>query len=112
MFNISAIVEGWRNHLAPPEEMKAVIEEVSKQRLAICTPCEENSRNRKPNPEGKLGHCKQCHCPLTPKSKALNHACPLGKWEAYLSDKERKELDEQLKELNNGKTDQSQEENS
>mgnify|MGYP003647635188 CR=1 FL=1 len=33
------IYEGWKNMLVPPSEMKALIEQVSKDRLEICEAC-------------------------------------------------------------------------
>jgi len=71
------IVDGWKNHIAPPEELKETIESISKSRLEICTPCEYNST------PGKIkvwSRCKQCGCPLIQKSKSLQSKCPVDKW--------------------------------
>jgi hypothetical protein len=70
--NWTKILEGWRNHLMPPKELKMLIEQVSEERLAICKVCEFNST------EGEIkafSYCKCCGCPLQAKSKSLSSNC-------------------------------------
>ena len=43
---LSEIYEGWRNNLLPPEKLKKVITQTSKQRLEICEKCGKKGRLR------------------------------------------------------------------
>lgn len=82
---VKEIIEGWRNHLIPPKDLKELIEEVSEKRLAICKPCEFNSTKNKIKVWSK---CTDCGCPLIQKSKSLQSKCPKDKWEALTTKKE------------------------
>jgi hypothetical protein len=66
--SLSQIYEGWKNHLLPEERIKAFIENVSSERLAICELCPEHA------------HCTNCGCTLSAKTKCLTCECPLEKW--------------------------------
>lgn len=74
---ISNIIEGWRNHLFPPEKLKDFIGETSVSRLEICIGCEHNST---PNKIKMFSKCRKCGCPLIQKSKSLQSKCPIDKW--------------------------------
>lgn len=100
-FNIMEFMEGWRNHLIPPKDLKDTINKVSEERLAICSGCPMQSENAKA--EGKIilrldVHCTACGCPLTAKTKSLSSKCPLNppKWEAVATDAERYEIEQQI----------------
>lgn len=105
MSNIKQVIEGWRNHLIPPEELKELINTVSKERLSICLSCPKQSENAK-----SLGHktirtdlhCTLCGCPLITKTKSLSSKCPANPplWEAIATDTERFEIERQIKESN------------
>ncbi len=76
--SLSQIYEGWKNHLLPEERIKAFIENVSSERLAICESCPEHSSNHKTI---RLdAHCTNCGCTLSAKTKCLTCECPLEKW--------------------------------
>jgi hypothetical protein len=83
---IRDIIEGWRNHLIPPEELKEAINRVSKERLAICKTCPSNSLNKIPG--AILEYCTECSCPLIAKTKCLHCSCPLTptKWGPVVSE--------------------------
>lgn len=68
----SKILEGLNNHLFPPKEMKAAIEEVAKQRLEICKNCPFNST---PGKIKSWSRCDACGCFLRLKTKCLSCNC-------------------------------------
>lgn len=87
---LSQIAEGWRNSLFPPEEKKAIIEEVGAYRMSLCMECPYNSVNT-----GRLFarpdvHCTRCGCTLASRTKCLSCSCPLPvpKWKAVVSEGE------------------------
>lgn len=104
MSKFKQIVEGWRNLLIPPKDMKVIIEEVAGERNAICSTCPFNSTNAK-----ALGHvtyrpdehCIKCGCTLAAATRSLSKACPLGYWEAYTTDEERYEIEKQIQDEDN-----------
>lgn len=98
---IKEILEGWRNHLIPPSDIRDKIEEVSKQRLSICRGCEFNSENAKKNGYVTMRpdeFCVSCGCPLITKTKCLSCECPLKKWLALATDEEDSEIDKIINE--------------
>lgn len=96
--NLKHILEGWRNDLIPPENLKDVIKEVSNERLDICRECPMYSENRKKDPNFSTLrtdiHCTNCGCPLKKKTKSLASKCPLDKWQAYVTSEEQEKLKE------------------
>jgi hypothetical protein len=86
---INQIIEGWRNNLVPPSELKEVINKVSAERISICNDCEFHSKlHSTVRPDD---HCTNCGCTLSAKTKCLSCACPLEKWVAVLTkDQEEK----------------------
>ncbi len=89
---ISEIYEGWRNNLFPPEKLAQLIETTSKERLSICDECEFHSKNHASiRPDA---HCTNCGCTLSAKTACLSCACPVNKWQAVLTKKEEKEINE------------------
>lgn len=83
------ILEGWRNDLFPPEEIKDKIRQTQEQRLNICKRCPFNST---PNKINNISYCKDCGCPLKKKSACLHCECPQQKWFAELTEEEVKTL--------------------
>jgi len=83
------ILEGWRNDLFPPEEIKEKIRLTQEQRLEICKSCPLNST---PNKIRTISYCKDCGCPLKKKSACLHCECPQKKWLAELTEDEVKTL--------------------
>jgi hypothetical protein len=96
--NFSQIYEGWKNNLFPAADMRDYIEEVSKERMAICEGCDFISTKHKSiRPDV---HCTDCGCMLSAKTKCLSCACPKNKWEAVIDSVEE---EEQLKTNIHGK---------
>lgn len=46
------------------------VEHLSKTRLAICEPCDQN----------KFGICQMCWCPVKTKAHSPDAKCELNKW--------------------------------
>lgn len=79
--SLGQIYEGWKNHLLPEERTKAFIQQVSKERLDICTQCDEHSYNKPEYTTARPdAHCVECGCTLAAKTKCLTCECPLKKW--------------------------------
>lgn len=89
------IYEGWKNNLFPPEKLKDVISQVSKERLDICNKCPEHSSNKKNYKTIRIdSHCALCGCTLSAKTKSFSSECPLGKWKAVMTEDEQKEIEQ------------------
>ena len=87
--SLSKIYEGWKNHLAPAEYLKATIVAVSGERYAICKGCPLSSMNNpNANPLRFDEHCTACGCTLGPKTKCLSCSCPQHYWEAVVTAEE------------------------
>jgi hypothetical protein len=91
--NIKEIVQGWRNHLVPPAELKDAITSISEQRLSHCKTCEYNADKQDIKLSSRCGHCG---CYLVPKSKCLDCSCPIGKWIAELTTSESNDMEIEL----------------
>lgn len=107
-FNPKQILEGWRNHLVPPSDLKDFIEKVSEERLTKCKNCPFNST------QGEIkntSYCKACGCPLKAKSKCLSCTCGISNynaahpydkkevlWEAVTTEEERQAINTEIKE--------------
>lgn len=100
MSKLSQVIEGWKNHLIPPENMKEFISMVSKDRMEICNICPENSKNKS---KSMIALCSLCGCPLITKTKALTAGCPINKWEAILTQEEREAMENKIKNKDNEK---------
>lgn len=94
----SQIIEGWRNRLLPPEELKDFINSTGDKRMDICHKCPFHSKHHS-TPLRFDDHCVECGCTLATKTKCLSCSCPKGYWSAEMT---RKEEDELKKENNNG----------
>lgn len=95
MINFSQIYEGWRNKLVPPADMKQTIQQVSKERLSICSKCPFHSKNHK-TPYRPDAHCVDCGCNLEAKSACLSCGCPQDKWMAVVDDKQEEQLKQDI----------------
>lgn len=78
MINILQIMEGWRNKLVPPEELRDIIAIASKERINICKACPYHSDNVDSIRIDE--HCTACGCTLSAKTACLSCMCPKGKW--------------------------------
>lgn len=99
MINFGQIYEGWRNKLVPPTEMKALIHDVSQERLAICAKCPFHSKYHS-TPLRPDNHCTDCGCNLEAKTACLSCSCPQNKWTAVMTNPD--EEDQLKKDVNNG----------
>jgi hypothetical protein len=96
-------MEGVRNRIAPPEELKALIESTYEERYAICAVCPESSMVKYPGREFIRGeHCTKCGCKLSLKLRCLSCNCPLTppRWTQKIT----REDDQTVKEILNGNT--------
>jgi len=75
------LIEGVRNKIVPSEELKPIIEETAKERMAICDACEWKRGTR----------CGKCGCFLVLKTRCLSCECPIQKW-LKVMEKEEGEL--------------------
>lgn len=73
---LGQIAEGWRNKIIPPDDLKEVIDTVSKHRINICQSCPYHSKNHD-RPLRPDAHCTKCGCTLSAKTKCLSCKCPL-----------------------------------
>ncbi len=76
----SKIIEGFKNDLFPSKEMRKMIDDVSKERLSICTDCPFNTT---PGKIKSWSRCGACGCFLKQKTKCLSCNCGI---EAYNED--------------------------
>jgi len=98
MLQLSKIIEGWRNHLLPPNHLKELILKVQKERNEICVKCSlyditgdgcaflgtQPCCNKDKDENGIKG----CGCALVQKQKCLSCDCPLKKWLAVATEEE------------------------
>jgi hypothetical protein len=92
-------MEGWKNHLFPQEKLKALIKEVSDERLRICSSCEHHSSNRKKKFHLRTDrHCTICGCPEKALTKCLSCNCSLEEinkpslWVAVITPEEEEQF--------------------
>lgn len=62
------IINGWKNLITQSDD---TIEEIAKQRIAICVDCEHLS---------KRNSCKLCGCYMPAKTRSLKSKCVENKW--------------------------------
>lgn len=80
---IKKIIEGWRNYVSPPKDLKKEIEAVYNERMAVCRECEhfsENKRKHDPSIIRLDEYCTACGCTLAAKARCLSCTCPYSKW--------------------------------
>lgn len=87
---LSKLIEGWRNHILPPDRLKGIIERASYERMEVCNECPFHSKNF--NTIRGDEHCTSCGCSLLPKTKCLSCKCPEDKWQEIVSSEEEEEL--------------------
>lgn len=90
------VIEGWTNHLIPPKELKGIIKETSRERLAICATCPHHSSNKHTLRPDR--HCTICGCPEKALTKCLSCSCSLEDinqaplWKAVITTEEEEIL--------------------
>jgi hypothetical protein len=95
--NKGQILEGITNSIFKKED----VEEIAQYRMQICNNCdlldEEGEGcmvlGTQPCCNEKKGGCG---CSLSLKTRALSSECPLGKWEAELTEEEEDKLNQKL----------------
>ena len=85
--NKTQILEGIKNSIIKNE----VVEEVSSMRYDICNACDK--KGNKCAVKGTGPCCNECGCSLAFKTRSLSSECPLGKWEALMTEEEEDKLD-------------------
>jgi len=95
--NKGAILEGITNSIFKRED----VEEIAQHRMQICKECdlldEQGDGCMVPGTQPCCNEKKGgCGCSLSLKTKALSSDCPLGKWEAILTEEEEDKLNQKL----------------
>tara|TARA_R110000868_G_scaffold14426_3_gene67139 strand:- start:7635 stop:7919 length:285 start_codon:yes stop_codon:yes gene_type:complete len=72
------IIEGWRNKLIPPKELKEAIAQAVEERMEVCNNCPHIST--KHNSVRPDVHCMKCGCTLSAKTACLSCQCPIKSW--------------------------------
>jgi len=93
MGQLAQIIEGWRNRLFPKEELKDIIAQTTEERMKICDNCPKHSKFHS-TPLRPDAHCTECECTLLAKLACLSCRCPLGKWEAIITEQEQNKINE------------------
>jgi len=81
------ILEGIKNSIIRDE----FVEEVATLRNKQCTDCP--SKGTECALPGTAPCCNECGCSLAFKTRSLSSSCPLGKWEALMTEEEEDALD-------------------
>jgi hypothetical protein len=95
--NKGAILEGITNSIFKKED----VEEIAQHRMQICNECDlldvQGEGCMVPGTQPCCNENKGgCGCSLSLKTRALSSDCPLGKWEAILTEEEEDKLNEKL----------------
>ena len=85
--NRKLIFEGITNEVIRDE----IVEEIAELRHDICNKCEFKGNDCAVPGTGPC--CNECGCSLAFKTRSLASECPLGKWEALISEEEEEQLD-------------------
>ena len=85
--NRKQILEGITNSIVRDE----TVEEISALRFTICNEC--SSKGRKCAVKGTAPCCNECGCSLNFKTRSLSSECPLGKWDAIITEDEEEQLE-------------------
>ena len=95
MINFGQVLEGWRNKLVPPSNLKQLIEITAEQRLKVCGACHYHSKNhRSVRPDA---HCTNCGCTLEAKTRCLSCRCPLDKWIEVATSEQDQEINKAIR---------------
>jgi hypothetical protein len=91
------ILEGITNSIFKKED----VEEIAQQRMQICNECDLlDVQGEGCMVPGTAPCCNEkkggCGCSLSLKTRALSSDCPLGKWEAILTEEEEDKLNQKL----------------
>jgi hypothetical protein len=81
------IMEGIKNSIIRDE----FVEDIASLRYEHCLDCP--SKGEECAVPGTAPCCNECGCSLGFKTRSLSSSCPLGKWEALVTEDEEDELD-------------------
>ncbi len=91
--NIDKIYEGIKNNVFKKEHIEAIAE----LRWQECEKCPSiDRRGSFCTAFGTQPCCKECGCSLQFKMRALSSPCPLGKWNAVMTEDAEEELKEKI----------------
>jgi hypothetical protein len=85
--NRKQILEGITNSVIRDE----FVEDVARVRREMCDQCP--SKGDKCVMPGTAPCCNECGCSLTFKTRSLSSECPVGKWNALMTEEQEDELD-------------------
>lgn len=85
--NRNQILEGITNAVIRDE----TVEEIATLRYSICEEC--SSKGKKCAVKGTAPCCNECGCSLAFKTRSLSSDCPLGKWQAIITEEQEEQLD-------------------
>ena len=89
--NRKQIYEGIKNSVMRDD----FVEKISAKRMAICTECLEiDLKGFKCEVPGTQPCCGNCGCSLAFKTRALSSECPIGEWQALMSESDEDKLGE------------------
>lgn len=87
------IMEGITNSIFTRQD----VEIIADARMSVCLDCEQlDTKGDKCLVAGTQPCCGECGCKLGWKTRSLSSSCPLGKWNAELTDEEAKLLEQKL----------------
>ena len=95
--NKGQILEGIKNNIFKRED----VEHIANARMEICSNCSLFDKSGEGcMVPGTYPCCDQnkggCGCSLTFKTRSLSSECPLGKWEAEMTQEEEDQLNQKL----------------
>jgi len=91
--NAKQIVEGVTNTIFKKEH----VEVIANERWKVCKTCPKLDRKGDQCvAPGSQPCCGDCGCSLAFKMRSLSSACPLGKWDAVLTEEEENILQEKI----------------
>lgn len=87
------ILEGIANSIFSRQD----IEIIAEHRMAICDDCDKMDRKGEHClVPGTKPCCGECGCSLNFKTRALSSSCPLGKWNAEVTEAEEAQITQAL----------------
>tara|TARA_B100000900_G_scaffold331355_1_gene292051 strand:- start:116 stop:412 length:297 start_codon:yes stop_codon:yes gene_type:complete len=89
--NRKEIYEGIKNSVIRDE----FVEDVAAKRMNLCKECSEiDLTGSKCEVPGTQPCCGNCGCSLAFKTRALSTECPIGEWQALMTEKQEDKLGE------------------
>lgn len=101
--NKDKIMEGIRNKIMPPKELKDLIHKTVVERKLICYVCPFMSKNAQIHFNYKSqrfdDHCTKCGCNIDLKASSLSSECPDNppRWNSVVSEDEFSNIEQTMK---------------